>query len=39
VVSFHTVPAGELIEQRAVDDEAPDSGLAGDELYAGRTAR
>jgi hypothetical protein len=39
VVSFHTVPSSELIEERAVDDNAPDRGSRSIELYEGRASR
>jgi hypothetical protein len=39
VVSFHTATADGLIEERAVDDERPDGGIAAREVYAGRQAR
>jgi hypothetical protein len=39
VVSFHTATDTELIEERPVDDEQPDTSAAAQELYAGRAAR
>jgi len=39
VVSFHTVPANELIEERPAHDNDPDAGSTTSELYTGRTAR
>lgn len=38
VVSFHTAPDDELIEERATDDARPHEGERS-ELYAGRSAR
>jgi hypothetical protein len=39
VISFHTATADALIEERADDDEQPDSSLNVQERYAGRSAR
>jgi hypothetical protein len=39
VVSFHTVPAAELIEERPASDDRPDESTTTAELYAGRNAR
>jgi len=39
VVSFHTAPDAELIEELPVDDEHPDRGSRAAEVYAGREAR
>ena len=39
VISFHTAAAEELIEERPENDDTPDSGPVGAELYAGRRAR
>jgi hypothetical protein len=39
VLSFHTAPDDELIEERPQDDEHPDSGGSRSELYAGRSHR
>jgi hypothetical protein len=39
VVSFHTVASNELIEERAMDDNAPDEGSRSIELYEGRLSR
>jgi hypothetical protein len=39
VVSFHTVPDSELIEELAMDDEDPDQGCRAGKVYAGREAR
>jgi hypothetical protein len=39
VVSFHTAPDDQLIEERPADDENPDAGLLASSPYAGRHAR
>jgi hypothetical protein len=39
VLSFHTVPDDQLIEERPIDDEHPDRGASRSELYAGRSHR
>ena len=39
VLSFHTAPDAELIEERPQDDEHPDRGASRSELYAGRSQR
>lgn len=39
VVSFHTAPDDELIEERPADDVNPDAGATTSELYEGRAAR
>jgi hypothetical protein len=39
VVSFHTAPDDQLIEERPADDENPDLGETSAEPYAGRKAR
>jgi len=39
VVSFHTAPDDQLIEERPADDENPDAGPTQSECYAGRKSR
>jgi hypothetical protein len=39
VISFHTAPDDELIEERPIDDDHPDRGTAESQLYAGRAQR
>lgn len=39
VLSFHTATPEDLIEERAVDDSAPDAGSNTSEVYHGRHAR